>query len=184
LLEVGLGAYKGQIPTNYVAHLYRQTRRGLRFEANGALFSLAEPIQTAFPNVRFVFLHRDGRDVVRSGMNRPWFAPHDTLPRIGADRDGSRFEKICRLWAEMNREILKSLEGKDYLDLPFQTLVSAEGGRQLEDALDEEFDEHELAPVNESRKKDFPRYEEWPSDKRQTFWDICGPMMEEPGYGR
>lgn len=83
-------------------------------------------------SARFVHLYRDGRDFVRSGMQRAWYCGRTLAPVRSAirrmtglevgnsfvdhrldppSRYDSRFERIAWLWAEINSEILDHLEG-------------------------------------------------------------------------
>lgn len=82
-------------------------------------------------DARFVHLYRDGRDFVRSGLEREWYRGGALAPVWGAvrrttglevgdsfvdhrldppPRYDSRFERIAWLWAEINGEILDHLE--------------------------------------------------------------------------
>ncbi|HEX2698244.1 MAG TPA: sulfotransferase [Anaerolineales bacterium] len=80
---------------------------------------LAPLISTIIPEVRFIYLVRDPREVVRSGMRRRWFNgnPADGT-RISPLMDSpirrewetyTAFQKNLWLWAESNRWILRFL---------------------------------------------------------------------------
>ncbi len=82
-------------------------------------------------NARFIFIYRDARDFIRSGMSRDWYKPEPLWRRfktwirrrffINVGRDTvdtllvppknlkTRFEKIAWRWAEINSIILDSL---------------------------------------------------------------------------
>jgi hypothetical protein len=81
---------------------------------------LAPLMEALIPEVRFIHVIRDPRDVVRSGMRRKWFAgnPNDVtriVPRQGTDMDKAwhsldAFEKNLWLWAETNNWIADFLQ--------------------------------------------------------------------------
>lgn len=84
-------------------------------------------------DARFVHLHRDGRQFVRSGLDRPWYGPRsfkalleDRVRRSTGLNIGNsyrdhrlsppsglktRFEAISWLWTEINAQILRHLDG-------------------------------------------------------------------------
>ena len=37
-------------------------------------------------------------------------------------------------------------------------------------------------PINASKRKDFPVWDQWPDDLKKELEEICGPMMEQLGY--
>ena len=59
-----------------------------------------EDLVKLYPECTIVHLVRDGRDFVRSGLNRPWFKGNVN----------NRFNKICKLWAEGQRMTIKSMK--------------------------------------------------------------------------
>jgi hypothetical protein len=110
---------------------------------------LIGPLRDLFPGAKFVFLHRDGREFVRSGLERTWyrgneesalghlakFARHRLLldvPKPGWDHRltpprqlRARAERIAWLWAEINRSIEKGLAAvpkEDQFRLPLAAL--------------------------------------------------------------
>lgn len=80
-------------------------------------------------DAKFIFIHRDGREFLRSGMSRHWYEPEPLLQRaktwlrrrflIDTGRDTvdtllipppalkTRFEKIAWRWVEVNRIIIE-----------------------------------------------------------------------------
>tara|TARA_R110002020_G_scaffold50716_9_gene143358 strand:+ start:83498 stop:84268 length:771 start_codon:yes stop_codon:yes gene_type:complete len=90
-------------------------------ESSWFISALLPEIIKAYPDAIVIHLVRDGRDFVRSGMNRFWFSGNPkNLKRINAwTRDRwtpvsgckTRFQKICWLWAEQQR-VMKNGLGK------------------------------------------------------------------------
>lgn len=80
---------------------------------------LAGAIREAVPNVKFIHLVRDPRDVVRSGMRRKWYFNHPfdstrIVPTVGSRyapkwESFSAFEKNLWLWTETNGWIQRFL---------------------------------------------------------------------------
>ena len=183
----GVQFYHGRLDPEYVAERVRDTRAGVRFESNNRLFSLARPIRLALPNARFVFLHRDGRDVVRSGLQRRWYQPDDRFGdlRLGAADRGSAFQKICRYWSNINERILHDLSsmGGENLTVRFEDLVVGRGLGGLESLLGmPDGSLHRVPLSNKTQNWTAPTFDEWSPRWRREFVDICGPMMERLGY--
>jgi hypothetical protein len=187
LHRVGVDYYHQRLSPEQVAREIRRTRAGVLFEANNRLFSLTGPILLAFPQAQFVFLYRDGRDVVRSGLQRRWYQDGDPFAatRLGADWVGSAFSKACRYWAEVNRQILGDLRtlGCRYISLRFEDLVRGDGLPELGDLLGTRLSPAVKFPsANGTRQWSVPCYEDWSEAWKQEFDDICGPVMRLLGY--
>jgi hypothetical protein len=128
---------------------------------------LIGPLRDLFPDAKFVFLHRDGREFVRSGLERTWyrgneesalghlakFARHRLLldvPKPGWDHRltpprqlRGRAERIAWLWAEINRSIEKGLAAipkQDQFRLPLASLGS-DSLRALTEFIGVDYDE-------------------------------------------
>ncbi len=187
LFREGLDYYHRRIDAQTLAAKLRSTRAGVFFEANNRLFSLAHPIRLAFPNAKFVFLCRNGRQVVRSGLQRKWYQPEDPFRtlRFGADTGATPFVKICRYWTEVNRRILEDLQTlqSDYMLLRFEDLAGRGAIGQLEHFLQVPLTKTESMPqTNHTVSWSVPAYEDWSGPWQRQFDAICGPIMERLGY--
>lgn len=97
-------------------------------EANNRLSLVVPVLRDVFPESRFVWLVRDGRDFVTSALQRAWFQPGgeassnlwetwrpqgDRLGVVDPDEWASwtAFRRVCWLWAYQNRLIQQDLEG-------------------------------------------------------------------------
>ena len=183
----GIDYYEQRLSPEQVAEEIYRTRAGVFFEANNRLFSLTGPIRLAFPEARFVFLHRDGRDVVRSGLQRHWYKEGDRFDRIrlGAAAVGSSFAKACRYWAEVNQRIISDMRVFQcpYIALRFEDLVQGRGLEPLEDFLDVRLSRcAQLPAANRTENWSVPAYENWCEPWRLEFDNICGPVMQQLGY--
>ena len=187
LLQEGLLFHAGELSRRQAVRRISATRRGVFFEANNRLFSLAHPIKEAFPNARFVFLHRDGRQVVRSGMQRRWFQHDDRFGkrRLGADQSSSPFVKCCRYWASVNQRILEDLSHypDDTLTISFEGLTNGNDIQRVAAFLDIQLTHPQVFPQhNRTTTWSISSYDKWPVQWRQQFDEICGPTMDRLGY--
>ncbi len=191
-----LGVTHFERPLNEVrlASLLRYTRWDVFLEANNRLFSLARPLHRAFPGAKFIHLHRDGRQAVRSALSRPDVEGYlrDNIRFQGAlagDRQRKPLERFCHYWNNMNRRILDDLESLipcrgTWLSLTFEDLVAGRLERFCE------FVEMPLAmkrrPVvnrgQVGQQGRYPDFGDWPIADQQQFWQICGETMTRLGY--
>lgn len=164
---------------------------------------LAPVIAAAIPNVLFIHIVRDPRDVVRSGMRRKWFDgnPNDQY-RISPEMKTEEyklwvtynsFQKNIWLWMETNRWIYRFCARR-----PAQSLLLRSedifGGNQ--DALTRLYSFLGLAippkyriesllqkKLNAQRKGQFPEPSKWPEAWNQDLRKIAGETAETFGYG-
>ena len=141
-------------------------------------------------------LVRDGRDVVRSMMNRktytymdrkhsgqivpqpddPWYSQWPTF---------DRFSKICWYWASANEYLLvRKLPIVRFEDILSSYDLFAEQVLQplsINISIDV-WRHHVQKPLNVSRVSDFPAWDNWTFEQYHQFTTICGPVMEKLGY--
>jgi hypothetical protein len=152
-------AWSGRADARWLRTRLERKRRTLveQILANGFVYlesahycsHLIGPLRDLFPGAKFVFLHRDGREFVRSGLERSWYRGKEEsalahlvkfardrllldLGNVGWDHRLSppkqlrtRAERIAWLWAEINRSIEKGLAGvpqQDQFRLPLAEL--------------------------------------------------------------
>jgi hypothetical protein len=192
--ELGISHYDSPLPESRLASLLRYTRWDVFLEANNRLFSLAIPLHRAFPGARFIHLHRDGRQAVRSAMSRPdveeYLATNVRFRGSLAGRTGQRpFERFCHYWNNINRRILDDLAALEphvgaSLSLRFSDLIS---GRveALAHFANRAIPLAQREAVNRSpvaRTGQFPEYTQWTERDRRSFDTICGETMQRLGY--
>jgi len=175
-------------------NLMRQSLRSIRqmpgdvAEANVYLEPFITELRELAPRATIVHLHRDGRDVVRSILNRGWYDnpgdhKHRVVPVEGWD-ELNRFERACWYWRYTNEAIAPHASTR----LAFEQIVSDRAALEahleqlgiivhplLADAV---YDQ----PLNVTRQPRVPSHEEWPEQYRQTFERICGPVQAMLGY--
>ena len=87
--------------------------RKIYLETNNKLTYLAGGLDKAFPDCKFIHLFKSPWSLVRSGMERGWYASTTnpiTDRRIPAPEGLPPEEKIAWLWAKINGDILEFLE--------------------------------------------------------------------------
>tara|TARA_Y100000310_G_scaffold236416_1_gene239585 strand:- start:3 stop:857 length:855 start_codon:yes stop_codon:yes gene_type:complete len=141
-----------------------------------------------FPEVKFLYIYRNGLDVVHS-MTRTDFA------------ERMNFEALCRFWADRilqykyltNWDKAQSVRFNDFLGKPQEVL------QEIMQFL--ELDYHPapydfatttmVGPLGKSDKKTDPKeemrkrapgYASWTHDQKSIFKNVCQGAMEESGY--
>jgi len=160
-------------------------------------------LQREFPLARFLFVHRDPREFVRSGMRRGWYDRHpNDLFRLVPSRNAeeaaawtswSRFEKICWLWKEYNEVILElvsrlpeshvvvSASASIWSD-PVAVTSSVAKMMEAEVPADEMLWGTVTDPLNAQVNGDFPTAEHWTNTQHATLEQIAGATMAKLGY--
>lgn len=164
-------------------------------EVNSALRFHGKALKAVLPKAKLLHLVRDGRDVVRSIMERKHYMPeatsHHNLAPLPTDplyakwNSLSRFEKVCWLWADANRRVAQDVP--DWI--AFEPLVSDYRyfrGRLLEPVgleMDEAtWNKLVSSPTNVTKKFSFPKWQDWGASQRAMFDAICGEQMARFGY--
>jgi hypothetical protein len=180
-------------------------RRAVYAETSARMTFFAPVIAEYMPNARFLYVYRHPGDVVRSGMGRGWYDSHplDAVrieptkddPAYAKWRSWGRFAKICWYWDAYNRFALR------FLDCVDRGRVLLSSSEDLLDPLTGCYHElfqliavpsppedavHEVLSVrhNYQRYNDFPRFEQWTAEQRQTLYRIAGPTMTRLGYAK
>ena len=193
LEQIGLAHYLGEINNKWVERALSLTRQNIRFEASNRLFSMSKELYHVFPNSKFIFLHRDGRDAVTS-MIRKQADPSvrirlETARRYncalhGPDNEKDAFRKACHYWNNMNTRIADDLEGIPHIHLKFTDLVTG-NIQHLEEFLEMEFMTRSIERTTSyGRKieKDLPDFDNLNNEMKSNFYEICGPLMKRLGY--
>lgn len=174
--------------------LMRQSLRWMRqqpgdvAEANVYLEPFLTELRELAPTALFVHLHRDGRDIVRSILNRGWYDnpddhKHRALPIEGWDQL-SRFERACWYWRHTNETIAPHATARISFeamvrDVKYLTSQLDQFGIIVHPLLAEQvFDQ----PMNVSKQTDIPPHQQWIDIYQETFARICGSMQRMLGY--
>ncbi len=164
---------------------------------------LAPAIAQQFPSAKFVHLHRDARQVLRSAMRRRWYSGHslDPVRLIPPPNDKAKsvweqwgaFEKNAWLWAETNRFIRAfgtTVQKHRFTELKAQDLFSGNEAslRRLATFLGLTLPSARVTKrilakrINKQEEGQFPKPAEWGPDLTQTLWKIAGDEMLKLGY--
>jgi hypothetical protein len=170
------------------ASAHHRTRGRDVIEANVYLEPFIEDLKEHCPDAKLIHLHRDGRKVVRSILQRGWYShPVDRAhPRLPIDEWDmlSQFERACWYWRHTNERLLEATD----LRWRFESLIGdldavkaalGELGVVVHDDLSRTV---HAQPANATPEFTVPDYAEWPLRYRATFTRICGPIQEALGY--
>lgn len=174
----------------------------LYVESNNRFFSLLKPLRKVFPDAKIVYIVRDGRDYVRSGMARWWYTEEDRSPRLRADmfpcdpyasqwEKMSRFEKIAWRWQKKDGLIYRDFQELDNaIKVTFEDIFKHPDRKGLFEITrfmgipDSEvryyLDKSEIGDkkVNTNRKKVIPKWQDWSDEMRHEFDAIAGEHMK------
>lgn len=170
------------------SRLYIEQNENAYAEANVYLHYFISELSHYFPEASFILLHRNPADVVRSLINRDWYdTPEDYIhPAIEMDNwdDMTQFEKCCAFVSEVNLRLLNCCENR----ISFETMTQKpdEFIKEIE-ALGIPVYSRLAKPLfssvkNANKRDDFPRFEEWTSEQKQSFINICGSVCKQLTY--
>ena len=189
LNQMGVDHFENPISQSRLVRLLRYTRHDVFFEANNRLFSFSKELKVAFPNAKFIHLHRHPADAVRSAMSKPDLETYlknnlrfqGKLAGHNTDRPFARF---CHYWNNTNNRIAEDLFGQPTLSLRFTDLVSGQISH-LEEFIGRSLPQRKRDVVNQGPVHStgrFPDYADWESSDQRTLHDICGATMRKLGY--
>ena len=200
----------GDVSADAIRKILRNSRHStvngeVYCETNQTLSLIIPVLAEEFPQARFVWLIRNGMDVVASAYQKQWYTGHsenhdryeDCPPlekawidgRVRADRVGEmtesewsslpRFDKCCWYWGFVNRVIEADLN------------ICAAGGffalrlEEAEQRLPElihwmGFNSERVPtmPVENPAKRELHHWTEWTPEEHAAFDRWCGPVMD------
>ncbi|MCA9050707.1 MAG: sulfotransferase [Planctomycetaceae bacterium] len=180
-------------------------RRDLVYvETSNRLTYFADRLADYFPLAKFVFLHRNPPDVIRSAMRRGYYNSHPWDPfRITPRMDDpflthwehwTSFEKCCWYWQAVNRfshEFVGCCEPDRCFVLPFECIKRAEVAvfQRLFDWLDVASPRtDEIRAVldvrhNQQETGEFPKWADWTYEQKRQMDSIIADVARTLGYG-
>ena len=167
---------------------HRSILPGDVLEANVYLEPFLDELRAQIPDAELIHLHRDGRDVVRSILNRDWYDTpldrrHRTVPIPNWD-ELNQFERACWYYRYTQERLMTATKGRISFermvsDLTYLTRTLRELGIVVHPLLAEtEFGKR----IDANRRHEFPSYERWPEAYRIAFERICGEVQSALGY--
>lgn len=210
-------AYRyGQIDPKALNEILSKTRaseiKGKKYgESNQALSLIIPALTETFPEAKFIWLIRNGLDVVSSIVARKWYTGHtykhnnynDCAPieklwidgRIEGDRCGdvpkaqwnemNSFARCCWYWSYLNRTIESDLN--KHVEIDRFRKVSLEAlNTQLPDLISWlGFNTINNVVVDHNNKAEYTTYKwtQWIESEKRTFLYWCGPLMDKLYHG-
>lgn len=167
---------------------HRSILPGDVLEANVYLEPFLDEFRAQIPDAELIHLHRDGRNVVRSILNRDWYDTpldrrHRTVPIPNWD-ELNQFERACWYYRYTQERLMTATKARISFermvsDLAYLTRTLRELGIVVHPLLAEtEFGTR----IDANRRDEFPSYERWPEEYRMAFERICGEVQSALGY--
>lgn len=157
-------------------------------EANNTLSWFLPILQDRHPDLRIIYLHRNGAHIVRSlmsgaGLNAQtgWDKTPELVPPC-KDWDAPHFIKACHAWADLNQHVLQHLDTERSLILPSQALWNGAHVETIEAFLDVTLDTPQIEAVDQRDTHTFPEFNRWPRPYKVTFWAYCADVMNILNY--
>lgn len=200
----------GKFPQEKLREILIETRKpvvdgSVYCESNQTLSLMIPLLVETFPEARYIWLIRNGMDVVASTMQKQWYTGHsenhgryeDCSPiekawidgRIEGDRCGDmkqaewaaldRFGRCAWYWGYVNRVIEKDLNR--YAPGRFKTILLEEISLKLKGLIEWMGFETTSVPTAERHnpaKRTPYHWSEWTSDERENFERFCGELMD------
>ncbi len=167
---------------------HRSFSPGDVLEANVYLEPFLDELRAQIPDAELIHLHRDGRDVVRSILNRDWYdTPFDRRHRVVPIPEWdelNQFERACWYYRYTQDRLMTATKVRISFermvsDLAYLTRTLRELGIVVHPLLAEtEFSTH----IDANRRDEFPSYERWTEAYRMAFQRICGEVQSALGY--
>ena len=182
--------------------LLKARRSGLVYaETSARLTFFAPVIAELLPRARFLYIHRNPGEVIRSGMRRKWYVNHpaDHARIVPTEEEipaaeweaWEPFKKICWYWDAYNRFALNFAAEADSSRILFvraEELFERAGIERIYDFLQiarppaPDIDGVLSMKHNAQTRADFPRYEQWTREMKDTLADVAASTMVELGY--
>ncbi|HHO50009.1 MAG TPA: hypothetical protein ENK18_03850 [Deltaproteobacteria bacterium] len=208
LIDEVIDTLRGDRPPGALAEQLRTSRApvvgGREYAESNHILSYAIPsLEAAFPGIRYLWLIRDGRDVVasldvrgvlhdqpRADVRGGWLMERfrldwfDDAPALAWDTLPP-FEKACWYWEWTNAVIEDSLASIDearWLQLRLEHIGTER--HQLARRFElPTLSEHRPPIINQSRQK-LTRWQGWSPPQIETFTRVCGDRMDRvyPGW--
>ena len=196
----------------WIADSIRKNNKNIYIESNNRYFSLIPILWGNFPQAKIIHIVRDGRDVVRSTMNRDFYTPGDGIyfrkkmrlqatdfsddPYCNKWGSMTQFQKCCWHWVKKDGFIYQAIKGDSRaVTVKFRDIFNKESNYQglweIVNFMDiginrEDFRKQcSLAmdkKINVSKREDFPHWRQWSGEQREQFMSIAGEYMELYGY--
>lgn len=207
VLEASGYAY-GDVSHETVRDIIRESRQApagkIYIESNQNLSLIVPVLEDVYPDARYIWLIRNGMDMVGSAMQKQWYTGHsenhsnyeDCPPiermwidgRLRGDRTGAfnsvqweemdRFEKICWYWGEINRSIAAAtakMPAEKFKTVRLEDL--SDEAAALRDWIGLEQPPQAELVTNSAKSAPF-HWTQWSPGQLSAFERQCGEMMD------
>jgi hypothetical protein len=193
--------YYGDRPVEDVERMLRETRHStvdgkIYGEVNLQLALLVPSLRRLYPDAKYIWLLRDGRDAVASMYYRGWYDPAETRVaevwhkgRLAGDRTGdfspyewqrlTRFEKCCWIWKKYNliiQERLAEMQPGRWRKVRLESLKGSLD--DLGNFLGLEKPAILLVEKMNVAKQPVVAWHDWTSEQRDQFHSHCCEVMD------
>ncbi len=185
---------------------YKDIKRqncNIYIESNNRFFSLLKPLKKAFPEAKIIYIVRDGRNYVSSGMSRQWYKPQDKQTRLRADmfyddkfynkwKKMSRLEKIAWRWQKKDSFIYNDFKDiDDAIKIKFEEIFNTQKKDGIYKinrfiGIDDEITKKYLNLFGDKKininKKKYPKWQKWDKKDKINFDKIAAKNMKKHNY--
>jgi len=196
----------------WIADSMRKNNKNIYIESNNRYFSLIPILWGIFPQAKIIHIVRDGRDVVRSTMNRDFYTPRDGIyfrkklrlqatdflkdPYCDKWSSMTQFEKCCWHWVRKDGFINQAIKGDSRaITVKFRDIFNKESNYQglweivnfMGIGIDKDIFKKQCSlamdkKINVSKREEFPSWQKWSQEQREQFMNIAGEYMKLYGY--
>ncbi|MEX2025564.1 MAG: hypothetical protein WD993_10895 [Thermoleophilaceae bacterium] len=170
-----------------VGAAHRRSLKRDSVEANTYLEPFVRYLRAQDPRPTIVHLHRDGRNVVRSILERGWYSTpvdpsHRVVPIPGWD-ELTQLERACWYVRYTQERLMEAADHSISLERATQDAgYLARRLAALGIVLHPLLAEGRRGRVDRTKRFRVPPFGRWPSRERATFERICGPVQIALGY--
>ncbi|MFB6306870.1 MAG: hypothetical protein ABEH43_07775 [Flavobacteriales bacterium] len=177
---------------------YRQLKHKEKWyiETNYHLYAAIEMIREVHNSPLIIHIIRDGREVVRSWLNKNRYITNDhVLPyHIPGDPARSKWEKwnplqkLSWFWVSVNQ---RAEDSKPDLTLYYENIFKADKNSDIFSILNQlegtSYDRESVInffdkKINTNKNDFYPPYNEWPDHWKEQFLEIAEDTMKKHGY--
>ncbi len=200
--KVSFNAAAKQIEKNrrLINYELKKKKINIYIESNNRFFSLLKPLRAVFPGAKIIYIVRDGRDYVRSGMSRNWYTASDKNTRLRADmfpgdpyyekwNKMNRFEKIAWRWQKKDGIIHDDIKTLDNtIKVTFEDIFLHPDNIGIYDitrfmgiddaVVAERLEKTKNQKINTNPKHAIPAWKSWDEEMKKAFDEIAASHMK------
>lgn len=174
-------------------------------ETSNRLTYVAHHLSIYLPRSKFIFLHRDPAEVIRSAMrrsyyvNHPWdryrIEPKPDDPIFQKWGDFSSFQKCCWYYAAVNEFALDFIEkipvercfvlsSQALFDAESETVASLFSWIGAREPSSSDVEALMGRKINSQETGVFSSWDDWSDEEKAQMIELCGPVAQRLGYAK